>query len=187
MDYQYKSIHRGEHSIFGQIRKEGVDPEKHIFFFNLRSYDRLNRTAELKRQEEKSGVSYQQVQRANAEEIMGSDIHGAVDQTEKADERDNENAEKEREQAMKDKKKFESVRDPNYHPDPNLDTISPCAMLNGKKVSEVGYKGEEQDERENYVQEELYVHGKLLIADDRVVICGSSNINDRVSVRTKKM
>ena len=26
MDYQYKSIHRGEHSIMGQIRKAGVDP-----------------------------------------------------------------------------------------------------------------------------------------------------------------
>lgn len=26
MDYQYKSICRGEHSIFGQIEKEGVDP-----------------------------------------------------------------------------------------------------------------------------------------------------------------
>jgi phospholipase D1/2 len=29
------------------------------------------------------------------------------------------------------------------------------------------------------VQEELYIHAKLLIADDKVVICGSSNINDR--------
>jgi len=27
MDYQYKSIHRGEHSIFGRIRAAGFDPE----------------------------------------------------------------------------------------------------------------------------------------------------------------
>lgn len=26
MDYQYKSIWRGEHSIFGQISAQGVDP-----------------------------------------------------------------------------------------------------------------------------------------------------------------
>lgn len=26
MDYQYKSICRGEHSIMGQIKKAGVDP-----------------------------------------------------------------------------------------------------------------------------------------------------------------
>ena len=30
-----------------------------------------------------------------------------------------------------------------------------------------------------FVTEELYVHPKLLIADDRVVICGSANPNDR--------
>ncbi|PWW79693.1 phospholipase D/nuclease [Tuber magnatum] len=30
-----------------------------------------------------------------------------------------------------------------------------------------------------FVSEELYVHSKLLIADDRIVICGSANLNDR--------
>jgi phospholipase D1/2 len=29
------------------------------------------------------------------------------------------------------------------------------------------------------VTEELYIHSKLLIADDRIVICGSANLNDR--------
>jgi len=183
MDYQYKSIHRGKHSIFEQIREQGVDPEKHIFIFNLRSYDRLNRTTELKRQEEKSGVSYQQVQRANAEEVMGAGIHGSTDKEETSDDRDPK-ADQEREQALKDKEKFEKSRDPNYHPDPKLDTLAPCAMLNGKKVSETEFKGTEEDERDNYVQEELYIHGKLLIADDRVVICGSSNINDRSQLGT---
>lgn len=32
MDYQYKSICRGEHSIFGQIEKEGIDPRGRFFF-----------------------------------------------------------------------------------------------------------------------------------------------------------
>ncbi|MBZ6373529.1 MAG: hypothetical protein LBE67_00505 [Kocuria palustris] len=31
MDYQYKSICRGEHSIFGQIEKEGIDPRGKLF------------------------------------------------------------------------------------------------------------------------------------------------------------
>jgi phospholipase D1/2 len=34
-------------------------------------------------------------------------------------------------------------------------------------------------EVDNWVQEELYIHAKLLIADDKTVICGSSNLNDR--------
>jgi len=31
----------------------------------------------------------------------------------------------------------------------------------------------------NYVTEELYIHTKLMIVDDRYVICGSANLNDR--------
>jgi hypothetical protein len=53
-----------------------VNPEDYIFFFNLRSYDRLNVTPSIKKQEEKSGVSYQEVQQAEAQEIMGNEIEG---------------------------------------------------------------------------------------------------------------
>src|ERR1700759_620306 len=42
MDYRYKSILRGEHSIFERIRAQGGKPEEQIFVFNLRSYDRLD-------------------------------------------------------------------------------------------------------------------------------------------------
>jgi len=49
----------------------------HIFLFNLRAYDRLNRTPALIEQEKKSGVRYQDLQKAEAEEIMGSGIHGS--------------------------------------------------------------------------------------------------------------
>lgn len=35
------------------------------------------------------------------------------------------------------------------------------------------------------VTELIYVHSKLLIADDRVVICGSANINDRSMIGTR--
>lgn len=77
MDYQYKSICRGEESIFGKIKAAGIDPSQYIYCFNLRSYDRLNKTPELKKQEEKSGVTYQEVQRAEAEEIMPEGVHAS--------------------------------------------------------------------------------------------------------------
>ena len=75
-DYQYKSICRGEHSIFGRIKAAGVNPEQYIYFFNLRSYDRLNVTPKVKKQEEESGVSYQEVQKAEAHKIMGGGVDG---------------------------------------------------------------------------------------------------------------
>ncbi|GBC06968.1 hypothetical protein RclHR1_07170009 [Rhizophagus clarus] len=37
----------------------------------------------------------------------------------------------------------------------------------------------DKDPTGSYITEELYIHTKLLIADDRIVICGSANLNDR--------
>ncbi|MCJ1425265.1 hypothetical protein MMC29_003153 [Sticta canariensis] len=179
MDYQYKSIHRGEHSIYAQIQAQGIDPKNHIFVFNLRSYDRLNKTAAIERQEEKSGVKYQEVQRAEAEEIMGEGVRGTTDRNAKKVD-DSGNQEKERH--IDQKRKFEAQREEAGLGDmssTNEDTIAATAMLDGGKVSEKQWDGDLEKEKENFVQEELYIHGKLCIVDDRIVICGSSNINDR--------
>ena len=181
MDYQYKSIHRGEHSIFGQIQAQGVDPRNHVFVFNLRSYDRLHKTKAVELQEERSGVKYQEVQRAQAEEIMGEGTHGAADpNTKKSDVSGHE----EKERLIDQKRKFEAQEGSAGLGDTtstNEDSIAETAMLNGGKVSEKKWEGSLDEEKMMFVQEELYIHAKLCIVDDRIVICGSSNINDRVS------
>jgi phospholipase D1/2 len=183
MDYQFKSINRGENSIMGQLSKAGLDPTKYIFIFNLRAYDRINKTPALIRQEEDSGVSYQELQRAEAEEIMGSGIHGYTDGSsddEAATARTVSSDEKER--IIDRKRKFEAARRQVDAEDPitSTDSIAEDAMARGGLVSEEPWEGEDKEaEKENFVQEELYVHAKLLIADDRTVICGSSNLNDR--------
>jgi phospholipase D1/2 len=58
-------------------------------------------------------------------------------------------------------------------------SVAHHAMAGQGPLSEEPWDGEPDDEIDNWIQEELYIHAKLLIADDRVVICGSSNINDR--------
>ena len=182
MDYQYKSMNRGKNSIYGQIEAQGVEPRNHIFVFNLRSYDRLNKTPAMQEQEEKSGVKYQEVQRANAEEIMGGGVPNSTDET---PDRKDDSGNEEREKMMDQKRRFEDSREEaglGNKTDTNQDSISQTAMLNGGKVSEQHWGGDLEAEKENFVQEELYVHGKLLIVDDRIAICGSSNINDRVSI-----
>ncbi|KAH8596160.1 hypothetical protein B0O99DRAFT_510702 [Bisporella sp. PMI_857] len=190
MDYQYKSICRGEHSIFEQIKKEGVDPKQYIFFFNLRSYDRLNVTPALKKQEEKAGVKMQDVQRAEAEEIMGSGIHGSRDQDEGADTQMGkrnaldprpDKSEQERQNMIDAKKKFAEVAEEtgaNREPE-SKDSVAKFAMHNTPTLTEEAWEGTMSDEVDNWIQEELYIHGKLLIVDDKTVVCGSSNLNDR--------
>lgn len=190
MDYQYKSICRGEHSIFEQIRAQGVDPTNHIFFFNLRSYDRLNVTPAVKKQEEKAGVKYQDVQRAEAQEIMDSGIHGSKDQDEGADKhmgkkgaldpRDDSGDEAE-EKKTDAKRKFEAKRG-EAGVDQETDTTSSVAknaMHKTPNLVDEKWEGPLEGEADNWIQEELYIHAKVLIVDDKTVICGSSNLNDR--------
>lgn len=180
MDYQYKSINRGENSICGQIKAQGVDPFQHIFVFNLRSFDRLNKTSALKEQEEKSGVKYQEVQRAHAEEIMGG---GAPSSTDKNPAHKDDSGDEEVEKNQDRRRQFEAAAGDaglKNEESTKADSIARTAMLNGGKVSEQYWEGDLEEEKENFVQEELYIHGKLCIVDDRIVICGSSNINDRV-------
>ncbi|KAL4917434.1 hypothetical protein BDW62DRAFT_201866 [Aspergillus aurantiobrunneus] len=53
-------------------------------------------------------------------------------------------------------------------------------MLGGKHIRNVPWAGGNSvPEIDAFVSEELYVHSKLLITDDRVVVCGSVNLNDR--------
>lgn len=41
MQCQYRSICRGESSIFGRLRKEGIEPEDYIQFYSLRTWGRI--------------------------------------------------------------------------------------------------------------------------------------------------
>merc|ERR1711939_1225171 len=61
----------------------------------------------------------------------------------------------------------------------SADSVAEDLMARGGLVSEEPWEGEPEDEKQHFVQEELYIHAKLLIVDDRTVICGSSNLNDR--------
>lgn len=167
MDYQYKSICRGKDSIFGQVEAQGVDPKKHIFLFNLRSYDRLNYNRTLKEHEEKSGMKYVDLQNAEVEEL-----EAPLD-----------NGDEARQRAADMRRRFTSDEaavaqgDQGGIIDP--DSIADDAMLTDKKPSTEEWEGEAEEEKEHFFQEELYIHAKICIIDDRYVICGSSNINDR--------
>lgn len=168
MDYQFKSICRGEESIFERIKAEGVDPEKYIFFFNLRSYDRINITPTLKKREEQSGMSYMDLEQAEIEEL-----EAPLEQS----------GEEARRHAAELRKKFAGneedvgLGDQGGLIDP--DSIADDAMLNDKKPSTEEWDGDPEEEKQHFFQEELYIHAKLCIVDEKYVICGSSNINDR--------
>ncbi|KAJ5126406.1 hypothetical protein N7526_008583 [Penicillium atrosanguineum] len=181
MDYQYKSICRGENSIMAQIKKEGVDPTQQIFVFALRAYDRINKTPALEELEKKAGVNYQDIQRGIAESIMGESVHPSVGNEGDRNEKDYSSDSAEKQETLRKLEKFEEQVEQRkaQQGDASCDSVSHTTMLNGGKMVDEIWEGDPEAEKANFVQEELYVHGKVCIVDDRVVICGSANINDR--------
>lgn len=154
----------------------------YVFIFNLRVYDRINKTPALVDQEMKSGVPYQDIQRAGAEQIMGEGIHPAIGKDADRHEKNYSIKDDSEQRRIDQLRRFKAQREQAGLQDKvtSRDTISQDAMLNGGKVTEEPWEGDPEQEKENFVQEELYVHAKVCIVDDRIVICGSANINDRV-------
>ncbi|KAA8910585.1 hypothetical protein FN846DRAFT_524598 [Sphaerosporella brunnea] len=170
IDYQYKSINRGEESIYGQLKKEGIDPTQYIFVFNLRIYDRIHTTEALREREAETGVGYRQLQSEHAAEVLeaeGQRLRGN----------------------SLSPKRLLSPRPPEtpsarrrMFSDSNgsaKDTVAQDAMAGEPSLTQEPWDDGKQQEVTDFFQEELYVHAKVLIVDDEVMVVGSSNINDR--------
>lgn len=181
MEYQYNSISRGKNSIYGSLIANGVpDPKRYLRFYNLRNYDRINTAPLMGRAEKASGVAYQDA-RQEFDDAVESGYDGY----------------------SRDGDAIQNGLGENYHryqaaaasaarDRPELlktaDTVSASYMDGGPDLTTRGWMGEGAPgvggdggdaELAAFVSEELYIHTKILIADDRLAIVGSANLNDR--------
>lgn len=156
LEFQYQSISRGGHSIIETLQQRGVeDWGRYIGFYNLRNYDRLNSSSTMQRAEQQSGVAYDQ---ARQDYDRQHDQGGAPQQADAY-------------------KRYQYAA--AQQEDSTWDTVSSCYMEGGKDIREVPWNGSPEAEMDAFISEELYIHSKVLIADDKLVICGSANLNDR--------
>ena len=161
MEFQYNSINRGGHSIIETLRNSGVeDPHKYINFYNLRNYDRINTSDIMARAEQKSGVPYEEARRGYDNRYEAGDDSGR-------DGRQGEGQYRRYQEAA------------SHLSDQTSDTVSACYMENGPDLRSIPWTGSSDTELNAFVSEQLYIHSKVLIADDQLVICGSANLNDR--------
>ncbi|KAK4192729.1 hypothetical protein QBC35DRAFT_483180 [Podospora australis] len=159
MEFQYDSINRGGNSIIETLLRSGVgDPHRYINFYNLRSYDRINTSQIMTSVERQSGVSYEDARR---------DYDNRYQSSEGASRPGNNSHYRRYQEAA------------TELTDNTWDTVSPCYMNTGLSLLAVPWTGTQEEELNAYVSEQLYIHSKLLIADDHLVICGSANLNDR--------
>ncbi|ORY72756.1 phospholipase D/nuclease [Leucosporidium creatinivorum] len=204
MGATYFSICRGGDSIMECIEREGFNPHDYISFYNLRSYDRINSDPErLKAMEAKSGVSFYQAQAALGRVFLGPDA--LPEELEKNKEvtfaLGIEGAETINLDVKKDKDKnapptvtiplpqgYEEAWDiirrferGDEVREKIADSVAHYALKRtaGGSLLDEPWSGNEESERNAFVTEELYIHSKLLIVDDRRVLMGSANLNER--------
>lgn len=191
MEFQYDSINRGGHSIYEEIARAGFNPMDYIRFYNLRSYDRINSSKVMREAEQRSGVSYSQAQEGydaahdNSRSYQAyrpppTSEYGVYEMDGSSGRPDagpqgygNTNDYNRYQQAATQIDGRQGLGDGRW------DTVSECYMLNGEDIRNVPWDGDASTEMDAFVSEELYIHSKLLIADDQTVICGSANLNDR--------
>ncbi|KAH3488238.1 hypothetical protein KXW24_005768 [Aspergillus fumigatus] len=170
MEFQYNSINRGGHSIMELIAKEGVNPMEYIRFYNLRNYDRINVNSRMTEAEQRSGVNYEDARRQHDLNAVGQGGYGPAPARTAFD------------TSVPFQQQYQQAAHQVSTAKPTSsrwDTVSECYMLHGEDIRNVPWEGPSEAEIDAFVTEELYVHSKVMIADDRVVICGSANLNDR--------
>jgi len=165
MEFQYNSINRGGFSIIETLVKSGVqEPHRYINFYNLRSYDRINTSGVMGSVERESGVTYEAARREYDNEYQRGDGYNPNDSpyTGGPDSQ---------------YRRYQEAA--SHHSDQTWDTISACYMDAGPALHDLPWNGSPESELDAFVSEQLYIHTKVLIADDQLVICGSANLNDR--------
>ncbi|RUS23944.1 hypothetical protein BC938DRAFT_474361 [Jimgerdemannia flammicorona] len=193
MHWQYVSMSRGGNSVIEKLRLENINPDDYISFFSLRSHDKFEvpvsehsptkMSPDQSRFAEHGGnQSYDPLLNSPANNLNGSGVP-VDDKAQDATASPTAISPKGSRSSFDTKRK--SVVSQNLTETTSLtsvadtiETTPPEADIQtGKRMT---HKPTESvttinplDGRDNYVTEELYIHSKLLIVDDRIVICGS--------------
>ncbi|CAO3630936.1 unnamed protein product [Mucor hiemalis] len=172
MYYQYISICSGPNSIFEKLKKQNINPEDYIRFYSLRSYDRINRPKIEEMMARDAGYTpHKDGKPLKEHEVENVGVgHKPVPPAGFV-------LPEQRESYQNEHIASGSIAHDAMSNHRNSVNNEPWVndSVNSQPRSEV----DEKQEASDYVTEELYIHAKLLIADDRVVIMGSANLNDR--------
>ncbi|KAF7724121.1 Phospholipase D1 [Apophysomyces ossiformis] len=149
MHFQYLSISRGGNSIIEKLKEAGIEPSDYIGWYCLRNWGKID---PCKKENSPTKKKVERDSGALFRENANSCDSSTVSQTDSDTSKSNTASEK----SMSGSKRKKEKED------------------NGKEDSE-----QEEDDRNHYVSELVYIHDKLMIVDDKIVLIGSANINDR--------
>ncbi|KJA15853.1 hypothetical protein HYPSUDRAFT_48013 [Hypholoma sublateritium FD-334 SS-4] len=195
MGAQYRTINRGGSSIYEEVRKAGFEPMDYIRFYHLRSYDRINApNGFISKMEEISGVKFTQAQVAQAAQYVYGDklttqkeiiiVAPEEESLIPAAKPEKQVGEKvpipqNKDEARRIVETFESGARNLRSDEPVADSVAQHMLSDKTSLLEEQWLGTEEEELYAYVSELLYIHSKVMIVDDRRVVMGSANLNDR--------
>ncbi|KAJ7187275.1 phospholipase D [Mycena filopes] len=198
MAAQYRTINRGGHSIYEEVRKAGYEPMNYIRFYHLRSYDRINAplSTYIKKIEETSGIKFHEAQVALARQWIGNDDEnpelkevtitmpvetkeGLVVSDKTPPKTEAVAIPRTEREARELIERFEAAAKRVRGDEDVADNVAQHMLSDRTSLLEEKWLGTPEEELDAYVSELLYIHTKLMIVDDRRVIMGSANLNDR--------
>ncbi|KAH9914591.1 phospholipase D/nuclease [Fomitopsis serialis] len=200
MAAQYRTMNRGGHSIYEEISKAGYEPMDYIRFYHLRTYDRINAPYEsfIKVIEERSGIKFHQAMTALARLWVGRDEEAnapkettvvlptgkIVDQPSASGQQPE--LKTETYALPQTYEEAQEIVDQWHRAAVSLreggdisDNVVQHVMEDRTNLNEEGWLGTPEEEKAAYVSDLVYIHSKVMIVDDRRVVMGSANINDR--------
>ncbi|KAG0179127.1 hypothetical protein DFQ29_002490 [Apophysomyces sp. BC1021] len=170
--FQYLSISRGGNSILEKLQEANIPAEEYIGFYSLRNWGKIASNISCTTSPPMSSVQGD----LSLPLSPNSTVSGAPTSTGVA------NNEKQtiglgRNNSGR-KNKNTRTKIPAIHGNRNghhsgIDDVARARSSGSNTSSDPG------EGRTEYVTEQVYIHSKLMIVDDRIVICGSANINDR--------
>ncbi|KAG2183771.1 hypothetical protein INT43_006782 [Umbelopsis isabellina] len=168
MHHQYRSISRGGNSILEKLRAVGINPEDYISFYSLRTWDKI-----------KSDHVYQNKTKAKAHNGSADENSDrANSSTDAVEGRANGRPQVPLRQNSKKGRQHKKTRSVTSVGTRKSEDTFGEEMVRSATLSSTNSM-ELNDGRMDYVTSMVYIHSKLLIADDRIVVCGSANLNDR--------
>ena len=200
MHWQYVSICRGGKGILEKISEAGINPEKYITFYSLRGHDKIDKITNVEDKPSKNRISLllskgektseQKMPEGNTNEPKSSiqlDKSPSITSQIKYNVLEDELHKSPTELRVSEEtfgkgdgsgsgSKKSSIQHPleDSFSDERAET-SPEDRVGVEPTIPSGM--EQMDPRKTYVTEEIYVHSKLMIVDDRYVICGSGKKN----------
>ncbi|CDO76228.1 hypothetical protein BN946_scf184644.g2 [Trametes cinnabarina] len=200
MAAQYRTMNRGGHSIYEEVRKAGYEPSDYIRFYHLRAYDRINAPLEtyIKKIEESSGIPFHLLAVALGRLWVGlgggkfdpKEVSVSIPTGKFLEEKTTSGAKPEMktetyplpatvEEAQEIIDRWIRCAKEIRSDEEVADNVVQHMLHDRTSLTEEKWLGTEEEERNAYVSELLYIHSKVMIVDDRRVIMGSANLNDR--------